>query len=61
MSRHTLTQLRQMKASGEKIAVLTSYDASFSKILEEAGVDIIFIDTAHGHSSFVLESFKKIK
>tara|TARA_B100000965_G_scaffold355190_1_gene332388 strand:- start:5081 stop:6550 length:1470 start_codon:yes stop_codon:yes gene_type:complete len=29
--------------------------------LEKAGVDIIFIDTAHGHSSTVLESFKKIR
>ena len=29
--------------------------------LEKAGVDILFIDTAHGHSSAVLESFKKIR
>ena len=29
--------------------------------LENAGVDIIFIDTAHGHSKAVLESFKKVR
>tara|TARA_Y100000768_G_scaffold387407_1_gene378580 strand:- start:149 stop:1618 length:1470 start_codon:yes stop_codon:yes gene_type:complete len=29
--------------------------------LEKAGVDIIFIDTAHGHSSTVINSFKKIR
>ena len=29
--------------------------------LDKAGVDILFIDTAHGHSSTVLESFKKIR
>ena len=29
--------------------------------LDKAGVDILFIDTAHGHSSAVLESFKKIR
>ena len=29
--------------------------------LYKAGVDILFIDTAHGHSSTVLESFKKIR
>tara|TARA_B100000575_G_scaffold274069_1_gene257519 strand:- start:9 stop:1478 length:1470 start_codon:yes stop_codon:yes gene_type:complete len=29
--------------------------------LDKAGVDILFIDTAHGHSSTVLESFTKIR
>ena len=29
--------------------------------LDKANVDILFIDTAHGHSSAVLESFKKIR
>ena len=29
--------------------------------LDKVGVDILFIDTAHGHSSTVLESFKKIR
>ena len=29
--------------------------------LDKAGVDILFIDTAHGHSSAVVESFQKIR
>ena len=29
--------------------------------LDKAGADILFIDTAHGHSSAVLDSFKKIR
>jgi len=29
--------------------------------LDNAGVDILFIDTAHGHSSLVLETFQKLK
>ncbi len=29
--------------------------------LDKAGVDILFIDTAHGHSAAVLDSFKKIR
>ncbi len=29
--------------------------------LEKAGVDIIFIDTAHGHSKTVLDAFKNIR
>ncbi len=31
------------------------------KVLEEAGVDAVVIDTAHGHSKAVLESLKKVK
>ena len=29
--------------------------------LDKVGVDVLFIDTAHGHSESVLESFKKIR
>ena len=48
MSRLTLTQLRQMKAEADKIAVLTAYDASFSTILEQAGVDVILVGDSLG-------------
>ena len=48
MSRLNLTQLRQMKVSGEKIAILTAYDASFSYALEQAGVDVILVGDSLG-------------
>ena len=37
-----------MKADGNKIAMLTAYDASFSYVLEQAGVDIILVGDSLG-------------
>ncbi|MDH5358046.1 MAG: 3-methyl-2-oxobutanoate hydroxymethyltransferase [Gammaproteobacteria bacterium] len=48
MSRTTLTSLRKMKVEQKKIAVLTAYDASFSHVLEQAGVDIILVGDSLG-------------
>lgn len=48
MSRLTLTQCRQMKKDGDKIAVLTAYDASFSTVLEQAGIDVILVGDSLG-------------
>jgi 3-methyl-2-oxobutanoate hydroxymethyltransferase len=48
MSRKTLITLRNMKAEQEKIAVLTAYDASFSHVLEQAGVDVILVGDSLG-------------
>lgn len=48
MSRLTLTQLRQMKKDSNKMAVLTAYDASFSAVLEQAGVEIILVGDSLG-------------
>ena len=36
----TLHRLRAMHADGEKIAMLTCYDASFTRLLDDAGVDV---------------------
>jgi len=48
MSRITVTTLRKMKQAGEKITCLTAYDASFSHILEEAGVEILLVGDSLG-------------
>ena len=35
--------LYEMKHRGEKIAMLTAYDYSMARILDEAGIDIILV------------------
>ena len=52
----TTARLTQMKAQGEKIAVLTAYDYSFARILDAAGLDVLLVgDSAsnvmHGHET----------
>ena len=45
---HTIHTLRKMKAAGEKIAMLTCYDASFARLMNDAGVDILLIGDSLG-------------
>ena len=42
-SRVTVKVLEQMKNDGEKISMLTAYDFSFAKIIDEAGIDVILV------------------
>jgi 3-methyl-2-oxobutanoate hydroxymethyltransferase len=44
----TLRRLREMHAAGEKIAVLTCYDASFARVLDDAGVDSLLVGDSLG-------------
>ncbi len=39
----TTQRLKEMKASGERIAMLTAYDYSMAKILDRAGVDVLLV------------------
>ncbi|MFI8480913.1 3-methyl-2-oxobutanoate hydroxymethyltransferase [Pseudomonas sp. NPDC078700] len=44
----TLTTLQSLKQSGEKIAMLTSYDATFAHAACQAGVDVLLVGDSLG-------------
>ncbi len=44
----TVVSLQNMKRSGEKIACLTAYDASFARLLDDAGVDVLLVGDSLG-------------
>lgn len=44
----TITDLTGMKRRGEKIAMLTCYDATFASVMDEAGVDLILVGDSLG-------------
>lgn len=46
--RNTLTTLQTLRNKGEKIAVLTCYDASFAALLEANGVDVLLVGDSLG-------------
>ena len=46
--RVTITQIKEMKQKGEKIVMLTSYDYSTAKLVEEAGVPMILVGDSLG-------------
>ncbi len=46
--RTTLTKLQTMRGKGEKIAVLTCYDASFAALLEAQGIDVLLVGDSLG-------------
>lgn len=43
IKRVTTHTLQEMKSKGEKISMLTSYDFSMARIVDEAGVDVILV------------------
>ena len=44
----TINHIQEMKRKGEKIAMLTCYDAAFARAMDEAGVDIILVGDSMG-------------
>jgi 3-methyl-2-oxobutanoate hydroxymethyltransferase len=44
----TVPKLRQMKTDGQRIAALTAYDASFARVLDAAGVDVVLVGDSLG-------------
>ncbi len=54
----TLHRLRDMHAKGEKVAMITAYDAAFARLVDEAGVDCILVGDSlgmlvQGHASTI--------
>ncbi len=45
----TLAELARMRAGGEKIAVLTCYDASFAALVDRCGVDVALVGDSLGN------------
>jgi 3-methyl-2-oxobutanoate hydroxymethyltransferase len=45
----TVPTLQAMRDAGEKIAMLTCYDASFAALLDQAGVDVLLIGDSLGN------------
>ncbi|MGY1490397.1 3-methyl-2-oxobutanoate hydroxymethyltransferase [Methylobacillus pratensis] len=61
-----LLALQQMKARGEKIAVLTSYDVSFAALSDKAGVEVLLVGdslgmTIQGHASTLPVSLRDME
>ena len=48
MNMITINTLRELKKRNEKITVLTAYDASFTKHLEQAGIEVILVGDSLG-------------
>ena len=44
----TLHRLREMHAQGDKIAMVTAYDATFARLVDDAGVDCILVGDSLG-------------
>ncbi len=46
--RVTTTTLRRMKADGERITMLTAYDATFARLVDQGGADVILVGDSLG-------------
>lgn len=49
MAKVTIHTLRKMKEAGERIGMLTAYDATFARLLDEAGVDVLLVGDSLGN------------
>jgi 3-methyl-2-oxobutanoate hydroxymethyltransferase len=49
MNAISLARLKAMKKAGEKFAVLTAYDATFARLAEVAGIEVILVGDSLGN------------
>jgi 3-methyl-2-oxobutanoate hydroxymethyltransferase len=55
-TRVRITEFKARKSRGEKIAMLTAYDAIIARLLESAGVDMLLVGDSVGMASLGYES-----
>ncbi len=48
IKKRTIKDITRMKEAGEKITMLTAYDASFARLLDSAGVDVLLVGDSLG-------------
>jgi 3-methyl-2-oxobutanoate hydroxymethyltransferase len=47
-ARTTIVDLRKRKAEGQKLAMVTAYDATMARLLDQAGVDVLLVGDSLG-------------
>ncbi len=48
MKKHTVVSLRQQKAAGERIAMLTAYDYTMARLMDASGVEMLLVGDSLG-------------
>lgn len=48
MSKVTIHTLKKLKQAGQKICMVTAYDATFARILDDAGADVLLVGDSLG-------------
>ena len=48
MNKKNVADIRKMKGTGQRITMLTAYDASFARLLESSGVDMLLVGDSLG-------------
>ena len=48
MKKVTIHTLRKMKQAGERITMLTAYDATFARLFDRAGIEVLLVGDSLG-------------